>query len=73
VSKNTNEVSELDPESSAELRAVVRRIEDTLRARGYTDVSHLVEFFAQKPKASSRDDSLPVQTAQRSQVPVVSE
>jgi Fur family ferric uptake transcriptional regulator len=50
VSKDANEVEELDSESSAELRAVVQRIEENLRAKGYTDVSHLVEFFAQKPK-----------------------
>lgn len=50
VSKDTNEVEQLDAENSAELRAVVQRIEENLKARGYTDVSHLVEFFAQKPK-----------------------
>ncbi len=73
VSKNTDEVSELDPESSSELRAVVRRIEDTLRARGYTDVSHLVEFFAQKPAALSRDSDPLAAASQRSQAPVISE
>lgn len=50
VSKDTNEVEELDAENSAELRSVLQRIEENLKARGYTDVSHLVEFFAQKPK-----------------------
>ena len=73
VSKDTNEVSELDPESTAELRAVVKRIEETLRSRGYTDVSHLVEFFAQKPKNSRADSTngaasaLPAAIQQRSQ------
>jgi Fur family transcriptional regulator, ferric uptake regulator len=52
VSKDTNEVEQLDPENSAELRSLITRIEENLRARGYTDVSHLVEFFAQKPKNS---------------------
>lgn len=79
VSKDTDEVSELDPESSAELRAVVKRIEETLKSRGYTDVSHLVEFFAQKPKNTARDSgniaasatTLPAAVQQRSQSPVV--
>ena len=77
VSKDTDEVSELDPESSAELRAVVKRIEETLKSRGYTDVSHLVEFFAQKPKNTARDSgniaasALPAEVQQRSQAPVV--
>jgi Fur family ferric uptake transcriptional regulator len=77
VSKDTDEVSELDPESSAELRAVVKRIEEALKSRGYTDVSHLVEFFAQKPKNTARDSGniaasvLPTAVQQRSQAPVV--
>lgn len=77
VSKDTDEVSELDPESSAELRAVVKRIEEALKSRGYTDVSHLVEFFAQKPKNTARDSgniaasALPTAVQQRSQAPVV--
>ena len=78
VSKDSNEVQELDAESSAELRAVLKRIEDTLKARGYTDVSHLVEFFAQKPKVSTRDSgniaatAVPMSAPQRSQSPVIS-
>ena len=55
VAKDTKEIEELDAESSAELRAVIKRIEETLKARGYSDVSHLVEFFAQKPKQHHRD------------------
>ncbi len=77
VSKDSNEVAELDAESSAELRAVVKNIEEKLRARGYTDVSHLVEFFAQKPKTLSRDSgnvaasAVPAAVQQRSQSPVI--
>ena len=77
VSKDTKEVTELDAESSAELRAVVKRIEEALKARGYTDVSHLVEFFAQAPKAATRDSgniaatALPAAVEQRSQAPVI--
>ncbi len=77
VSKDSNEVAELDAESSAELRAVVKNIEEKLKALGYTDVSHLVEFFAQKPKTLSRDSgniaasAVPAAVQQRSQSPVV--
>lgn len=61
VSKDTNEVEELDPENSAELRALMNRIEEKLKARGYTEVSHLVEFFAQKPK--TREGAAPAMPA----------
>jgi Fur family transcriptional regulator, ferric uptake regulator len=78
VSKENNEIAELDAESSAELRAVLKRIEDNLRARGYTDVSHLVEFFAQQPKHAPTRESgnlaasaLPAAVQQRSQAPVI--
>ncbi|ATC65208.1 Fur family transcriptional regulator [Nibricoccus aquaticus] len=77
VSKDSNDVTELDAESSAELRTVVKKIEETLKSRGYTDVSHLVEFFAQKPKNLTRDSgnvaatAIPAAVQQRSQSPVV--
>jgi len=77
VSKDSNDVTELDAESSAELRAVVKNIEEKLKSRGYTDVSHLVEFFAQKPKNLARDSgniaatAIPAAVQQRSQSPVV--
>ena len=78
VSKENNEVTELDAESSTELRAVLKRVEDNLRASGYTDVSHLVEFFAQKPKTPHTRESgnvaataLPAAVQQRSQPPVI--
>jgi len=45
ICKTTNQVEELDAESAAELRRAIEAIEVRLRARGYTDVSHLVEFF----------------------------
>jgi Fur family ferric uptake transcriptional regulator len=73
VSKDTNEVTELDPESTAELRAVLKRIEENLKARGYKDVSHLVEFFAQKGENYTRVSeniaatAIPAAVQQRSQ------
>lgn len=81
VSKDSNEVEELDAENAAELRAVLKKVEDSLRARGYTEVSHLVEFFAQKPKhrdtqaIPARESvglpNVPVAVQQRSAAPVI--
>jgi Fur family transcriptional regulator, ferric uptake regulator len=45
ICKATNRVEEIDPAETAELRRAVQRVEELLRARGYTDVSHIVEFF----------------------------
>ena len=59
VSKDTRAVKALDDESTVELQAAVQRIEERLRAKGYTNISHVVEFFA---------DSATV--AERSQTPV---
>lgn len=76
VSKETNEVEELDTENATELRAVIERIQESLKARGYSDVSHMVQFFAQKPKfAAQREQtavaSAPLHVPQRNQAPVV--
>lgn len=61
LSKDTNEVEELDAQNSSELRAVMSQIEENLKARGYTEISHLVEFFAQKPK--TREGAAPAMPA----------
>lgn len=45
ITKGENKVAELDAESSAELRAVISKIEDKLRAQGHEKVSHILEFF----------------------------
>lgn len=50
VDKTSNAVSELDQELAQELSLAMRKIEQKLIARGYTNVSHLVEFFARAPK-----------------------
>jgi Fur family ferric uptake transcriptional regulator len=76
VSKETNEVEELDAENAAELRTVIGRIQESLAARGYSEVSHLVQFFAQKPKFGGLREqtnvaSEPLQAPQRNQAPVI--
>jgi Fur family transcriptional regulator, ferric uptake regulator len=40
---------ELDAETSAELGRALRHAEEKLRARGYTDVGHVAEFFGSPP------------------------
>jgi Fur family ferric uptake transcriptional regulator len=52
VCKQTNKVEELDANSAAELRRSVQLVEDTLRAQGYSDVGHIVEFFGKSPAVS---------------------
>jgi Fur family ferric uptake transcriptional regulator len=51
VCKQTNNVEELDSESADELRKSVQLVEDALRAKGYSEVGHIVEFFGKSPTA----------------------
>ena len=62
VSKDTREVQALDEESAAELRTTVQRIEERLREKGFTNVSHVVEFFADTTAAPARSQK-PVKTS----------
>jgi len=48
IAKDTNRVEEIDAETTAELRRAVSDIEEKLKARGYREVSHVVEFFGLK-------------------------
>jgi Fur family ferric uptake transcriptional regulator len=50
ICKDTGKIEELDAANAAELRAVLVRIEESLRARGHENVSHIAEFFIGKPK-----------------------
>jgi Fur family ferric uptake transcriptional regulator len=50
----TNQVDELDPETASELRHTLTQVEEKLRARGYTGVSHIVEFFGIAPAGAPR-------------------
>jgi Fur family ferric uptake transcriptional regulator len=50
VCKATDGVEELDPETSAELGRSLGQIENHLRARGYVNVGHIVEFFGVSPR-----------------------
>ena len=50
VCKTTNRVEELDAETSAELNETLSKVEAKLRARGFEDVGHIVEFFGVAPQ-----------------------
>ncbi|WP_084442718.1 transcriptional repressor [Termitidicoccus mucosus] len=50
ICKDTGKIEELDAANAAELRAVLGRIEESLRARGHESVSHIAEFFIGKSK-----------------------
>jgi len=52
VCKATDRVEELDPETAAELSRTLALIEDKLRARGYSELGHIVEFFGLSPRAN---------------------
>ncbi|HVU34940.1 MAG TPA: Fur family transcriptional regulator [Opitutaceae bacterium] len=50
VCKTTNKVDELDTETTEELRRMIEAVEAKLRARGYNEISHIVEFFGVAPQ-----------------------
>jgi len=53
VGKASNTMEQLDPQTSAELAAAIKRVEDVLKSRGYKDLSHMVEFFGVSPGAGA--------------------
>ena len=59
VCKQSNTLDELDAETTQELRAAIEGIEQRLRARGYTDVGHIVEFFGNAPQSSRVNPAMP--------------
>lgn len=54
VSKDGSDIRSLDAETSARLSVVIKEVEEKLKAEGYTDVSHLLEFFAKAPDFADR-------------------
>lgn len=50
ICKETNQVQEIDLATTAELRRNVQQIEELLKARGYNNVTHVVEFFGLAPQ-----------------------
>lgn len=60
VSKETQSIRELDSTSCAQLSAAIKIVEEKLKAEGYENVSHVVEFFAKKPEATTARVSINV-------------
>src|SRR6266540_2662588 len=60
VCKTTNQVEELDAETADELRRTIEAVQEKLRARGYADIGHIVEFFALAPQAQRAAVTMPV-------------
>jgi Fur family ferric uptake transcriptional regulator len=50
VCKATNRVEELDSSTSDALRRAIDNVQEILRARGYNEVGHIVEFFGVAPQ-----------------------
>src|SRR5215216_1844252 len=50
VCKSTNRVEELDAATADDLRRTIESVQEKLRARGYGDVGHIVEFFGVAPQ-----------------------
>ena len=53
VTKGNGAIHTLNEETSNRLAAAVSQIEEQLKAEGYTEISHLIEFFAKAPEASA--------------------
>jgi Fur family transcriptional regulator, ferric uptake regulator len=53
VSKDTHEIRDLDFSTSAQLAMAIKKVEEQLRAEGYENVTHVLEFFAKSPAAAS--------------------
>jgi Fur family transcriptional regulator, ferric uptake regulator len=62
VCKQTNKVEELDAASANELRRSVQLVEDALRAQGYSEVGHIVEFFGKSPTVTRSQTEVVVPT-----------
>ena len=50
VCKSTNRVDEIESSIADELRRSIEAVQEKLRARGYGEVGHIVEFFAVSPQ-----------------------
>jgi len=59
VCPQTQQTSALEEAAEQELRRAVRAAEEQLKARGYTGVTHRVEFFATAPAGDNAGKSPP--------------
>lgn len=64
VCKESNRVDPIAPALTDELRRSINQIEESLRAAGYNDVSHVVEFFGVAPQSiPARASNVAIPTA----------
>jgi len=49
VCRGARELRHIDSEAASELTAALRKTEELLRSQGFTEVGHIVEFFATAP------------------------
>jgi Fur family ferric uptake transcriptional regulator len=52
VTRDGGVIEQIDASLAAELNVAVGKVEAQLKTRGYTGVSHLVEFFANAPRGA---------------------
>ncbi len=57
IDKESRGIRELDAATNARLAAVIKTVEETLRAEGYENVSHVLEFYAKAPAAIAAERS----------------
>ena len=53
VCRQTHQVQPVDPAAAGALAAALHRVEESLRAKGFTEVGHIVEFFGTPPAAGA--------------------
>lgn len=51
--KETQQVEEIDAGAAEQLRAAIKRVEESLQARGYRDIAYSVEFFGLSQQAAA--------------------
>jgi Fur family transcriptional regulator, ferric uptake regulator len=54
IAKDGSEIRPLDPATNERLANAIKEVEEQLKAQGYTEVSHVLEFFAKAPGAADR-------------------
>jgi Fur family transcriptional regulator, ferric uptake regulator len=54
VSKRTQAIAPLDAATSARLAETLSAVETELKAKGYSEVGHLLEFFGEAPEAPTK-------------------
>lgn len=54
VAKDTGDIRALEAAVTDDLAIAIAKVEEQLKSEGYTDVGHIVEFFAKSPAAAGK-------------------